>query len=452
MYDIIIIGGGPAGYRAAEIAGNRGKRILLVEKRAVGGTCLHEGCIPMKAYLHICDIKEKAKQLITQNLLSSSVPKVNLDTLSQHSHRTIATLEKGILAGLKGAGVEIVQGSAKIASASTEYVTIDVGDKCFAGKNLIIATGGQTVRIYGAKVAQAYRVIDGSDIFTMKDVPKNIFIIGSGAIGLESASVFNSLGVDVTVVESMPQICGEMDKEMSQVLQKSMEKRGIHFLLNTKLDGCGQNEVSLCSEDKTFSAKPECVLIAIGRKPFTEGLGLENIDIDYDKTGISIDEKCRTSCPLIYACGDVTGKMMLAHTAYRQVRVAVDNICGVENTMEYDTIPRIVYSLPSYIGVGYTEEYCQNHGLPYLAKVLPMTYNGKYYAENGMDGSRAKLIVNSDTHRILGFHVVGLDMPELALTAESMIINNMTIEDVCNIVFPHPTFGEIIQTLADSIE
>lgn len=329
---------------------------------------------------------------------------------------------------------------------------VGVDEKVFSGKHLIIATGSQPMSVPSANVVQSYHVIGSTDIFTMKAVPNSMHIIGGGAIGLEAASFFQTLGTKVTVVEGLSNICGKTDVEMAQVLQKSLEKQGIKFLLNTKLEEFGKSEMFCCSNGHVFEVKPEYVLFATGRKPVVDGLGLENIDVDYDEAGIAIDDKCRTTHPLIYACGDVTGKMQLAHTAYRQAAVAVDNICGKESIIDYATIPRIVYSFPTYISVGFSEEYYKENGISCLIKVLPMTYNGKYYAENGIDGCKAKLVVDADTHRLLGFHAVGHDMEELALVAEMMINNRVCLDDIRNMVFPHPTYGEIIQTLADNIE
>ena len=451
MYDIIIIGGGSAGYRAAEIAGKYGKRVLLVEKKSVGGTCLHEGCIPMKTYLHMCEIKEKAMRVAENNIFQNfDVPKVNLEALSQNTCKTISNLEKGVLSGLKGVGVEIINGTAKIISASTENVTLQVDDKIFKGKNCIIATGSQAVNFSGTESAKTYNIIGSSDIFNLKDSPKNICIIGGGAVGLEAASLFQSLGSKVTVAESLPYIGGEMDREFSQLLQKLLEKRGIRFLLNTKFEKFLPNEILFSSDDKIFSESFEYVLIAVGRKPFTDHLGLENIGVDYDKNGIVIDEHCRTSNPMIYACGDVTGKIMLAHVAYMHSKVAVDNICGKKSILNYDTVPKIIYSFPTYISVGFSEEYCRDKKISYLTKQLPMTYNGKYYAENGRDGGRVKILITPETQRLLGFHAVGIDITELDSAAEIMINNKMCLEDIKNFIFAHPTFGEIFQTLANS--
>ena len=452
MYDIIIIGGGPAGYRAAEIAGKYGKKTLLIEEHSLGGVCLNEGCIPLKSYLHACCIREKAVALSKNHLLQNeNIPIIDIEELRQKTDKTISSLKQGIANSLRAAKIEILHGKAKISSVTNNYITVDVNNATIKGRHLIIATGSSSAHLPDENVAKSYKIINSTQIFNLENIPKNIYIIGAGAIGLEAACFFNMMGADVTVIEALPHIAGNTDKEIADALQKTLERIGIKFFLNTVLHKFSAHNLTFMSAGNKFNAETECVLIAIGRKPLLDDIGLENSGVKYDVKGIQINEKCCTTNSLIYACGDVTGKKMLAHMAYHQARIAVDNICNIKKSISYDAIPTIIYTFPQIISIGLNEDECIKNKISYRKVVLPMTYNGKYFSENGKDGTKAKLLIDSFKHILLGFHAVGHNISEIALSMSIMIKNHMTVNDINDLVFPHPTLGEIIFSLANGI-
>lgn len=450
-YDLIVIGAGPGGYKASELAAKRDLKVALIEKKQVGGVCLNQGCIPLKSYLNISKLRERFHDFDKKNLFDGSV-KIGIDQeeVRNETLRVVNLLQKSVMNELKKSGVKIVNGFAYVQGIEKDYVRVSINEKVIKGKKLLIATGSKEKKLPQSFEKTFYPIVYSDQIINVKTFPKRILVIGGGAAGIETASYLNGIGCEVTIAEKTDYIGGKIDLETSENIKRCLEKKGIRFLLNTSLVEFKKDRVLLKQSRNEIQEEPECVVVSIGRNVNIDGFGIENCEIDYSEYGIEINEKCETNNPLIFACGDVTGKLMLAHTAYRQAKVAIDTICGDESVMDYTYIPRVIYTNPEVVIIGLSEEECIKRKIVYHAKSLPMTYSGKYLTEYGKDNAHAKMIISNNTHEILGIHMVGNDISELALLLEMMLMYHLTVEEIDTLVFPHPTISEILYELARS--
>jgi len=452
QFDLIIVGGGPGGYEAAELAGKSGLRTALIEKNKIGGTCLNQGCIPLKGYLHVAHIIDTAHELEKDNVfIDSNSYKISQTDMVKRNQSIISSLQQGIFNKLKNAGVSIFEGKGQIVSVNKEQVIVDINGLQIKAKYLILATGSQEVRIPINNNNLKYPVIYSNDMFNIQNIPKKMVIIGSGVIGLEAACYFNAAGCEITMLDASNKIGGELDNSISTALQKIMERKGVSIYTNIIVKEFCETAILIEEDGQERSLPTECVLIAIGRTPCVEGLGLKECNIRYTKDGICIDSNCRTNQYNVFACGDVTGKVMLAHTAYAQARIIIHNLTGYETHIDYSLIPKIIYTSPEVITIGLTEEGCIANNIPYMARELPMTYTGKYFVEHKKDGAKAKIIINPVSRTIIGFSMIGNGSAEIALTLELLMAGKMSIDDIANLIFPHPTVGEIIHELATTI-
>lgn len=442
-YDIAIIGGGPAGYTAAEAAGKAGKSVVLFEKKNLGGVCLNEGCIPTKTLLYSAKVYDNARHA---SKYAVTVPEASFDLgkIIARKSKVVRKLVLGVKAKLTANHVTVITGEATI----TDKNHIKCGEEVYECDNLILCSGSETFipPISGIEEVAYWTHRDALDA---KELPSSLIIVGGGVIGMEFASFFNSLGVDVTVIEMLDEILGGMDKELSALLRTDYAKRGIKFLLNTKVislanDGEGVS-VSYESEEGCASVAAEKLLMSVGRRPVTKGFGLESLSLEtVGGKYISVNEYMQSSVPGVYVCGDLTGFSLLAHTAVREAEVAVNHILGKEDKMSYRAIPGVVYTNPEIAGVGQTEEALQSKGVAYRAVKLPMAYSGRFVAENeGVNGMCKVLIAEDDT--ILGVHVLGNPASEIITIAGIAIETRMKTEEWKRIVFPHPTVGEIFR-------
>ena len=419
MYDLIVIGGGPAGYHAAELAANAGLKTLLFEKRAVGGVCLNEGCIPSKALLYSAKLYDYANGGARKYGVTCQNPVLDYAAAVKRKDKVVKKLVTGIELSLKKAGVEILRENAVIQRRTDGGFTVN--DR--KAKHLLICSGSEPVLppIKGIETAMTNR-----EILALTEVPETLDIIGGGVIGLEMASLFNSAGSKVTVYEMMDKIAGPFDREISDLLQKTYEKKGVTFKLNTQV------------AEITGTA-----LVSVGRKPSTGGLGLEKLSVDQERGVIVTDERMKTSVPGVYAAGDVNGKSMLAHTAYREAEVAVNNILGKKDIMEYGAIPSVIYTNPEAAGIGETLETAKQKGIDARETKLPMQYSGRFMAENEGGEGLCKLIW--DNNRLIGAHMLGNPCSEIVSTLAAVMFREMSLEQIKKIVFPHPTVAEIVK-------
>lgn len=452
MFDLIILGGGPGGYRAAELAGKYGLKTALIEKKQLGGTCLNKGCIPLKGYLHLAHMINTAKELQKDNIFQGlNVNNINQSNIVKRNQFVIDNLQQGIEHKLKNAGVTLYNGNAKILSVNEEEVVVAVNDLRVSARYLIVAVGSQEIRLPFAHKELSYSVIYSDEMLSLQYIPNKVVIVGAGVIGLEAASYFNAVGCEVTLIDSAAEIGSGLDTEIANSLRKILEQKGIKIHTNAKVKEFRENDICIEKNGESFNISTETVLIAVGRIPFVEGLGLEENDIYYDKNGIVIDDVCRTNKCNVFACGDVTGKVLLAHTAYEQARIAVENIRGIKVSMNYMLLPRIIYTSPEVMEVGLSEKECIEKNISYIVGELPMTYSGKYYVEHKKDGAKAKILVDASTKAVIGFSMIGDGASEIALAVEMMVANKTKIEDVTKLIFPHPTVGEILRELAETV-
>lgn len=442
-YQIIIIGGGPAGYTAAEAAGKAGQSVLLIEKQSLGGVCLNEGCIPTKTLLYSAKTYDAARHA-SKYAVSAGEVSFDLPKIIARKSKVVRKLVLGVKGKLTANKVTIVMGEAHIVDAHT----VRCGEETYEGENLILCTGSETFipPIPGVDKVNYWTHREALD---NKELPKSLAIVGGGVIGMEFASFFNSLGVEVTVIEMMDEILGGMDKELSALLRAEYAKRGIKFLLSTKVVSLAQTDegavVSYENAEGAGSVMAEKLLMSVGRRPVTKGFGLENLNLERTERGsIVVNEKMQSSLPNVYVCGDLTGFSLLAHTAVREAEVAVHHIIGKDDAMSYRAIPGVVYTNPEIAGVGQTEDTLKAKGISYRAVSLPMAYSGRFVAENeGVNGVCKVLLGDDDT--ILGAHVLGNPASEIITLAGMAVEMQMKAAEWKKIVFPHPTVAEIFR-------
>lgn len=446
MFDLIVLGGGPAGYLAAERAAAEGLSVALIEKRFLGGVCLNEGCIPTKTLLNSAKIYDYTKHA---NDYGVEVTGSSLDHAAVVARKNDVTkkLVNGIRAALKSGKVTVVESEGVICGKG-EGFKVKAGDAEYEGKNLIVACGSMPVvpPIPGLREAlDAGVAVTNREILDMTEVPEKLVVIGGGVIGLEMASYFNSAGSQVTVVEMLPKIAGPTDAEISEILLESYKKKGIDFKLGAKVVGLSGGEISYELDGKTETVKADKVLVSIGRRAATAGIGLESIGVELERGAIVTDLQCRTNIPGVYATGDCNGKSMLAHTAYREAEVAVNNIVGKKDVMRYNAIPAVIYTNPEVASVGETEETAAKKGIKFKKSTVSMMYSGRYMAENTEYTGICKVLVEEKTDRIIGVHMIGNYSSEIIFSAAMMVECEMRVKDVKEMVFPHPTVCEIVR-------
>lgn len=443
-YDIAIVGGGPAGYTAAERAGKAGLSVVLFEKNALGGVCLNEGCIPTKTLLYSAKVLETVKQAAKYAVLAENCS-FDLQKIVARKNKVVKKLTAGIRMKMKDAGVDVVTGEAFIEGKSddgkTFYVT--VGDERYEAGRLLLCTGSEAV-LPPVPGLESFAYWTSREALLAKELPRSLVIIGGGVIGMEFASFFNSLGTEVHVVEMTGKILGPMDRELSEMLQAEYAKRGVKFYLESKVISVDNGTVSVEKDGEIFALPAEKILLSAGRVPMTTGFGLENLQLEMRGRGVRTDGYMQTSCPGVYACGDITGFSLLAHTAVSEAEVAVEHILGGTRLMSYRAIPGVVYTNPEFAGVGKTEEELQKEGLPYQVKKVPMSFSGRFVAENEMGSGVCKLLLDNES-RLIGAHILGNPASELIVIAGIAIEKGMKAGEFRSFVFPHPTVGEILR-------
>ncbi|MGE5581858.1 MAG: dihydrolipoyl dehydrogenase [Bacillota bacterium] len=447
IYDLIVIGGGPAGYLGAERAGQAGLSTLLIEKRSVGGVCLNEGCIPSKVLLYSAKIHDNAKHGRKYGVTVENIA-LHHDMVLKRKQKVVNTLVAGIKSKLKKGNVELIEGEGEITGRTTEGYQVKVGDNTYSGRRLLIASGSVPVipSINGVNegMAKGY-VLTNREILDLENVPASLAIVGGGVIGLEMASYFNSAGSKVTVIEMLDHVAGSTDREIAEILRQNYQKRGVDFKLGSKVIAVGPEAVICESSGETLTVKADKVLLSIGRKPATEGLGLERIGVELEGGRIKTDERGKTNVPEVYAAGDVNGISMLAHTAYREAEVCLNNILGKRDVLRYQAVPSVIYTNPEVGCVGETEESARQKDLDYEAVKLSMRHSGRYVAENEDGDGICKVLIDKKYRKLIGLHMIGNYASEIIYGAGLMIEAEMRVNDLRQLIFPHPTVSEIIR-------
>lgn len=441
-FDIAIIGGGPAGYNAAEKAASNGLKTVLFEKNAIGGVCLNEGCIPTKTLLYSAKTLDSIKSAAKYGITIDGEPSFDLPKIISRKDKVVKKLTAGVSAKLGFNGVTVVQGAANILGEENGNISISGGDNTYTVKYILLCTGSETI-IPPIKGLSEVDYWTSKEALESKELPKSLAIIGGGVIGIEFASFFNSMGVKVNVIEMMPEILGAMDKETSAMLRTDYTKKGVNFRLNTKVIEVTKKGVIVEKDGKTETVEADRILVSVGRRPIVNGFGLEKLKVELLKNGVKVNEYMQTSHPHVYAAGDITGFSLLAHTAIREGEVAIGHILGEDDKMSYKAIPGVVYTNPELAGVGQTEEELTAKGESFRVLKLPMAYSGRFVAENELGNGLCKIIVDDDD-RVIGCHMLGNPASEIIITAGIAIENGETVESLRKHVYPHPTVSEII--------
>ncbi len=447
IYDLIVIGGGPGGYVASERAGQMGLSVLLIEKRALGGVCLNEGCIPSKALLNSAKIADYAKDGKKYGVVAKDVG-IDHKAVVKRKNKVVKTLVAGVSMKMKKNNVTVINDEAVIQGRSAEGFIVKAGDNENIGKRLIVATGSMPSMPPITGLHEGYKngfVLTNREILDIEEIPEKLVVIGGGVVGLEMASYFNSAGSKVTVIEMLDHIAGSTDDEISSILLNSYKKKGIDFRLSAKVKEITDNQVLFETTEGEQFISADKVLASIGRRPFTEGMGLEAIGVEIERGVVKTDEYLRTNIPGVYAVGDVNGISMLAHTAYREAEVCVNNILGKRDIMRYNAIPAVIYTNPEVAGVGETEQTAKQKGIDVEVVKLPLAYSGRYVAESTDMSGIIKVIIHKKYRNILGVHMIGSYASEIIYGAAIMIESEMRVEDAREIVFPHPTVGEALR-------
>ena len=445
MFDLIIIGGGPAGYVAAERAGHKGLSVILFEKKAMGGVCLNEGCIPTKTMLYSAKTYENALHGDKYGVLGDNI-RFDYGKIVARKNKVVRKLVAGVEGKMKLHHVTVVKGEAQIQGRSPKGVEVTCGGETYLGTNLLICTGSEAFVPPIPGLAEAGDIIlTNREILDLKEQPASLVIIGGGVIGMEFASLYNSLGSKVTVVEMLPEILGGLDFEISAMLRDIYGKKGIEFHLLAKVVKVDGNKIIFEKDGKTESVEGDKILVSVGRRPITKGFGLENLSVELFKGGIKTDEKMRTNVPNVFAAGDVTGFSLLAHTASREGEVVVNNLTGRADIMRYNAIPGVVYTNPEVAGVGETEESAKAKGIAYKVAKLPMAYAGRFVAENEGGSGLCKVLIGEKYGEVIGAHMLGNPSSEIIYGACMAIEQEMTLAEMQEVVFPHPTVSEIFK-------
>ena len=442
-YFLAIIGGGPAGYTAAEKSSKAGKDVVLFEQNAVGGTCLNVGCIPTKSLLYGAKQYYNATHAAKYGVTAENVV---FDYAAMQKRKTIVVrkLVAGIKQRLNNEHCTLVSGSATVLSRTDELVTIRCNEETYEAENLLICTGSTNFvpPIPGIKDNPA--VWDSTDALAATELPASIIIVGGGVIGMEFATLYHELGVPVTVIEAMPTILPNLDQEVVAVLLDKYKKAGINILTSTKVESLDGGKVTANGE--VYEA--EKVLVSVGRRANLQGLEALN-DLELNRGAIVVDDFMKTNLPNVFAAGDVTGKIMLAHVASRQAEVLIGRLLKQIplQRIAYNAIPSVVYTNPEIASVGITEQQAEEMSVPTEVRKLPMTFSGRFMAENEGETGLCKMIIDAKNHSVLGVHMIGNPCSEFIAAASFAVRMGYTTAEFQQVVFPHPTVSEILHEI-----
>ena len=455
-YDVIIIGSGPGGYVAAIRAAQLGMKTACIDKRPVpGGTCLNIGCIPSKALLQSSEHYEEAQHSLAVHGVKIGKVELDLKTMLSRKDEVVNANTKGVEFLFRKNKVAFVKGAAKFTAKDTLAVTGEDGktQELKATKAIIIATGSDSVSLPGIDIDEK-TIVSSTGALALPSVPKHLVVVGGGYIGLELGSVWKRLGSQVTVVEFLDRITPTMDSEVGKALQTSLTKQGFAFRLGTKVTGAkkDKNGITL-SLDAAAGGKPEelacdVVLVSVGRRPFTDSLGLDAIGVALDNRGrIQVDPHFATNVPGVYAIGDVIAGPMLAHKASEEGVVLIETLAGQKPHLDYDAIPAVIFTHPEVGSVGKTEEELKAAGVAYRVGKFPFTANARARANADTEGF-VKIIADQKTDRVLGVHIINADAGTMIAEAALAMEFGATSEDIASTVHAHPTLNEAVKEAA----
>lgn len=443
MNFLAIIGGGPAGYTAAEKASKAGKDVVLFEQSSLGGTCLNVGCIPTKSLLYGAKQYYNATHAAKYGVTAGEV---SFDFAAMQKRKTIVVrkLVAGIKQRLTNEHCTVVNGFAKVVSRQDASVTIECNGQTYEAENLMICTGSTNFVPPIPGIKDNAHVWDSTDALNATELPKSILIVGGGVIGMEFATLYHELGVPVTVIEAMPTILPNLDQDVVSILKDRYTKAGITILTSTKVEEMDGERVKANGE----WLEADKILVSVGRRANLNGLEALN-ELELNRGAIVVDDFCKTNLPNVYACGDVTGKIMLAHVAARQAEVAVGRMLKIIplQRIAYNAIPSVVYTNPEIASVGITEQQAEAMSIPTEVKTLPMTFSGRFMAENDGETGLCKLVTDAKNHSVLGVHMIGNPCSEFVAAASFAVRMGYTTAEMQQVVFPHPTVSEILHEI-----
>ena len=448
-YFLAIIGGGPAGYTAAEKASKAGKDVVLFEQNAVGGTCLNVGCIPTKSLLYGAKQYYNATHAQKYGVTAENVA---FDFAAMQKRKTIVVrkLVAGIKQRLNNEHCTLVSGAAAVVSRTDELVTVSCNGETYEAENLLICTGSTNFVPPIPGIKENEYVWDSTDALAATELPKSIIIVGGGVIGMEFATLYHELGVPVTVIEAMPTILPNLDQDIVNVLLEKYKKTGINILTSTKVESIEGGKVNVKSQisNDQLQISAERILVSVGRRANLQGLEALN-DLELNRGAIIVDEFMKTNIPNVYACGDVTGKIMLAHVAARQAEVMVGRLLKQIplQRIAYNAIPSVVYTNPEIASVGITEQQAAELNIETEVRQLPMTFSGRFMAENEGETGLCKLVLDTKKQTILGVHCIGNPCSEFIAAASFAVRMGYTTAEFEQVVFPHPTVSEILHEI-----
>jgi dihydrolipoamide dehydrogenase len=456
-YDVLIIGGGPGGYNAAIRAGQLGLKVACIEGReTLGGTCLNVGCMPSKALLHASELYEAATSGELNNLGIEVTPTLNLAQMMKQKDESVTALTKGIEFLFRKNKVEWIKGWGRLNGPGKVTVTlVDGSVRELQAKDIVIATGSEPTPLPGVNIDNQ-RILDSTGALALPKVPKHLVVIGAGVIGLELGSVWRRLGSEVTVVEYLDRICPGLDNETAKTLQRTLSKQGMNFKLATKVSAAkaAAKGVTLDLQPAAGGAveqlQADYVLVAIGRRPYTAGLGLETVGLATDKRGMLENQQHRSSVPGIWIIGDVTSGPMLAHKAEDEAIACIERIAGHAAEVNYEAIPGVIYTKPEVATVGKTEEQLKAEGRAYKVGKFPFTANSRAKINHEAEGF-VKVLADERTDQILGVHIIGPSAGELIGEYCVALEFSASAEDIALICHPHPTRSEALRQAAMNV-
>ncbi|HEY3638893.1 MAG TPA: dihydrolipoyl dehydrogenase [Rhizomicrobium sp.] len=456
-FDVIVIGGGPGGYNAAIRAGQLGLSSACIDKRGTfGGTCLNIGCIPSKALLYASEMYDLAAKDFAKLGIKASVA-LDLPTMMVHKTKVVGELTRGVEYLLKKYKSEAIVGEARIAAPNRVEVKLrDGGTRSLQAKHIVIATGSDVTPLPGVTVDEK-QIVSSTGALALETVPKRLVVVGAGYIGLELGSVWRRLGSDVTVVEFLDRITPGLDGETAKQFQRILQRQGMKFLLSSKVSGVEKNGDALrvpieSANGEKQTLDTDMVLVCIGRRPFTDGLGLEEIGVARDSRGrVITDHEFRTNIEGIRAIGDCREGAMLAHKAEDEAVACIERIAGRAGHVNYNAIPAVVYTEPQVASVGKTEEELKAAGIAYKTGKFPFTANARAKTLAATDGF-VKMLADAKTDRVLGVHILGHEAGDLIAEAALAIEFGAASEDIARTSHAHPTLGEAVRQAAMGVE